>query len=214
MPRAPPGVRGVRGSARRAVRPGGESGRGPLRELRSETAAPDPQALECGPGRRARARHGLYGAASTGRRGACVRRALLMVPAPCASRGAGTSCCHLRFPLACLACRGSLRFAGMAARCELCGREARTTRHHLVPKSRKRSWKKTSGDAELPTADLCRDCHEKVHATFGHRELETAYRSIEALRAAPELASYIKWIRKQPPTVRFHTRQDRRRGGR
>ncbi len=83
-----------------------------------------------------------------------------------------------------------------------------------MPKSRKRSWKKTAGDAELPLAELCRDCHDKVHATFEHRELESTYRSMEALRAAPELASYLKWIRKQAPTVRFRTRSNRRRGDR
>ncbi len=100
----------------------------------------------------------------------------------------------------------------MSAPCELCGRPAPTTRHHLVPKSRKKQWKKTAGNAELPQADLCRDCHDKVHATFEHRQLEAAYRTIESLRAAPELAAYLKWIRKQPPTVRFRTRQRSDRG--
>jgi hypothetical protein len=39
-----------------------------------------------------------------------------------------------------------------------------------------------------------------VHATFTNRTLATLYPTIDQLRASPELAPFIKWVRKQPPS--------------
>jgi 5-methylcytosine-specific restriction protein A len=74
--------------------------------------------------------------------------------------------------------------------CELCGREIETTTHHLVPKNR----------TESPTVQLCEPCHKQVHATFTHHELRTEYNTIEALREADRLQSFIRWIRKTNKT--------------
>jgi 5-methylcytosine-specific restriction protein A len=74
--------------------------------------------------------------------------------------------------------------------CELCGRETETTTHHLVPKNRK----------ESPTAQLCKPCHKQVHATFTHHELKQEYNTIEALREADRLQSFIQWIEKTDKT--------------
>jgi hypothetical protein len=48
-----------------------------------------------------------------------------------------------------------------------------------------------------------------VHATFTNATLAEVYPTIEQLRTAPELASFIKWVRKQPTTRR--TRNEPRR---
>lgn len=66
-------------------------------------------------------------------------------------------------------------------RCELCGREARTTRHHLVPRSRKR--------------------HERDAYTLARR-----HATIGPLRGAPELQAYLEWIRTRPPSTYFGSR--------
>ena len=74
--------------------------------------------------------------------------------------------------------------------CELCGREIETTTHHLIPKNRK----------ESPTVQLCQPCHKQVHATFTHHELKQEYNTIEALREADRLESFVRWIRKTDKT--------------
>jgi 5-methylcytosine-specific restriction enzyme A len=79
--------------------------------------------------------------------------------------------------------------------CELCGRAVETTTHHLVPKNRK----------ESPTAQLCEPCHKQVHASFTHAELKAEYDTVEALRSADRLQSFIGWIR---TTNKTHVRVD------
>jgi hypothetical protein len=38
-----------------------------------------------------------------------------------------------------------------------------------------------------------------VHATYTNETLAALYPTIEQLRRAPELAKYIRWVRKLPP---------------
>lgn len=75
--------------------------------------------------------------------------------------------------------------------CELCGRDIETTTHHLIPKNRK----------ESPTAQICQPCHKQVHATFTHHELKQEYDTIEALREADRLQSFVTWISKTDKTT-------------
>ena len=78
--------------------------------------------------------------------------------------------------------------------CALCGRGAATTRHHLVPRSRRRNERDRFG----PRTGLCRDCHRMVHATFDNKRLAREYPTLDALRRAPELQAFLRWIRKRP----------------
>ena len=87
--------------------------------------------------------------------------------------------------------------------CELCKRPTEITRHHLVPRSRKRREREEFG----PVANLCMDCHRKCHATWDNATLAREYNTIEKLASASELQSYIKWIRKQAPTVYFGSKE-------
>ncbi|MBP2000587.1 hypothetical protein J2Z69_001618 [Paenibacillus shirakamiensis] len=93
-------------------------------------------------------------------------------------------------------------------RCELCGRtEVKTTEHHLTPKEK--------GGTFLPTAQLCTSCHKQIHALYTngdliHMELTT----ISALQQDPQIASYLKWIRKQPSGVQPKVRKSARVRGR
>lgn len=84
--------------------------------------------------------------------------------------------------------------------CALCLREVPAeliTLHHLTPKQ-----KGGTADDRVP---LCRPCHKQLHATFGNAELAKVYATIEALRAAPQLQAYLKWIRKQKPGRNIRT---------
>ena len=98
----------------------------------------------------------------------------------------------------------------MKSTCELCKRkEVNITEHHLVPRSRRRH---EAGFG--PVADFCQDCHRKVHATWDNKVLAREYYTVEILQAAPELQSYLKWIRKQSGTAYFGSRESHGRKGR
>jgi hypothetical protein len=88
--------------------------------------------------------------------------------------------------------------------CCLCGRafvRTQLTKHHCLPRAKGG----TSEDVEL----LCPQCHGMVHATYTNGTLAAQYPTIEELRRAPELAAYIKWVRKQPPSRRKRNRSRR-----
>jgi len=75
-------------------------------------------------------------------------------------------------------------------RCGLCEREVEaTSRHHLVPRE--------EGGKHGPVVDLCQPCHSSVHRFLSNRDLARRYPSVEALRQAEELQTYLRWIRKQ-----------------
>lgn len=81
--------------------------------------------------------------------------------------------------------------------CRLCGRSfPRTglTKHHALPKSK--------GGTEDHVELICGQCHGMVHATFTNDTLAKVYPTVAELRLAPELAGFIKWVRKQPATRR------------
>ncbi|WP_217925157.1 HNH endonuclease [Miltoncostaea oceani] len=89
--------------------------------------------------------------------------------------------------------------------CPLCHRVFghRLTRHHLVPRSRDGS----------ETEGVCEDCHRAIHAFFDNRQIEREYSSIESLRADPAFARQLRFIARQPVSVRVKTatRRDKRR---
>ena len=90
--------------------------------------------------------------------------------------------------------------------CGLCGRSfplRNLTRHHCLPKSE-------GGDAD-DIELVCGQCHTMVHATFTNQTLATLCPTIQKLRAAPELAGFVKWVRKQPATRRTANKKRRDR---
>lgn len=91
-----------------------------------------------------------------------------------------------------------------SAVCPVCEHEyprRRLTRHHLVPKSRR----------GRVTVLLCRPCHQQVHAVLSEKSLEREYGTLEQLLDAPELQSWIGWIRGRRPTKQFQTRRSKSR---
>lgn len=77
--------------------------------------------------------------------------------------------------------------------CPLCGRTLlpgpSVDLHHLVPKS--------EGGRE--TVAMHRICHRKIHAVLDEKEIARRYASIEALRAHPAIAAFIRWVARKPP---------------
>lgn len=88
--------------------------------------------------------------------------------------------------------------------CGLCGRAfppRALTKHHCLPRQK--------GGGVDHVEMICSQCHGMVHATYTNETLAKIYPTIDLLRRAPELASYIKWVRKQPASRR--TKNARRR---
>jgi len=56
---------------------------------------------------------------------------------------------------------------------------------------------------------LCRQCRSMVHATYTNETQAALYPTIEQLHQAPELAKYIRWVRKQPSSRRKRNRPRR-----
>jgi hypothetical protein len=67
----------------------------------------------------------------------------------------------------------------------------RLTKHHCLPKSK--------GGTVADVALICSQCHGMIHAT------------LEQLRAAPELAPFLRWVRKQPASRKKRNKPRRRK---
>lgn len=93
--------------------------------------------------------------------------------------------------------------AAPPACCGLCGRplpqDASVDLHHLVPRSR--------GGRE--TTLIHRICHQKIHSVLTERELAERYNTFEALRAHPEIARFVAWLRGKPPSFYDRSRRPR-----
>lgn len=79
--------------------------------------------------------------------------------------------------------------------CPLCERpipRSEQDAHHLVPKSK----------GGRHTEVLHRICHKQIHALLTEAELARSHHTVEALRAHPELAAFVAWVRSKPPGFR------------
>ncbi|MCP4638051.1 MAG: HNH endonuclease [Methyloversatilis sp.] len=87
----------------------------------------------------------------------------------------------------------ALPAAPARADCPLCGRPLipgpAVDLHHLIPKSQ--------GGRE--TVAMHRICHRKLHALFSETELARDLHTLEALRAHPSVAAFVRWVRRRPP---------------
>ncbi len=90
--------------------------------------------------------------------------------------------------------------------CSLCGRpfaRGQLTKHHCLPRQK--------GGTQEDVALLCRQCHGMVHATYTNGTLAALYPTVGQLRRAPELAKFLKWVRKQSTTRRKRNAPRRRK---
>lgn len=81
----------------------------------------------------------------------------------------------------------------MENKCELCGLEVKTRKHHLIPRSR-------GGTA---TADLCETCENFCHSTWSHNELRDIYNTVDLIVTSEKFMKFLKWRRKQSPDTLF-----------
>jgi 5-methylcytosine-specific restriction protein A len=97
--------------------------------------------------------------------------------------------------------------------CELCGRAIpQLTRHHLIPRivhRRPRTRRNFTRDERLMVILLCRACHKQIHNLFTESELNAHLLLDRNARGAPEVARFIEWVARQPPTVDVRVRRRR-----
>ena len=103
-------------------------------------------------------------------------------------------------------CTALIRFTGNMksqhpAACELCGRAAPLTFHHLIPKKThgKRRIRKRYETRELHRRGiyLCRLCHRQLHRFYSEDELADSLNTRAAIIAEPKMARFLAWARKQ-----------------
>ena len=81
--------------------------------------------------------------------------------------------------------------------CPLCARPLGRLRerHHIIPKSK----------GGRKTVELHPICHRKIHSVFTNTELERMG-TIEALIVAPEMQTFIRWLKGKTPDFHAPTR--------
>jgi hypothetical protein len=58
-------------------------------------------------------------------------------------------------------------------------------------------------------AMLCEPCHNTIHANLSEAELEAAYNTLEDLAQHPEIAKFVRWVRKQSSHRRIAVKKPR-----
>ena len=93
--------------------------------------------------------------------------------------------------------------------CPLCERpiprHARQSLHHLTPKLK--------GGTHGATVRLHQICHSAIHARYSEAEIARRLADVEALRADPEIARFLDWVRGKPDDFYVPTRRTRERRG-
>ena len=56
-------------------------------------------------------------------------------------------------------------------------------------------------------------CHNAIHARFNEAELARRLSDIPSLRAEPEIARFLDWLRTKPPGFHAPTRRSRGKNG-
>ncbi|MGT2480837.1 restriction endonuclease [Methylobacterium oryzae CBMB20] len=91
--------------------------------------------------------------------------------------------------------------------CPLCERpiprRARSSLHHLTPKLK--------GGTHRGTVRLHQICHSAIHARYSEAEIAKRLADVEALRADPEIARFLVWVRGKPDDFHAATRMTRDR---
>ena len=87
-------------------------------------------------------------------------------------------------------------------RCELCGRQKRLTKHHLIPRGvhRKKRFLNRYGKKEMHQRSLmiCKECHAGIHDLIpDEKDLAEKYHTKELLLANEAIQKHVAWVRKQ-----------------
>lgn len=68
---------------------------------------------------------------------------------------------------------------------------------------------RAEGGTHLDTVRLHQICHSAIHARFSEAQIARRLSDTVSLRADPELARFIAWVRTKPPGFHVPTRRAR-----
>lgn len=99
--------------------------------------------------------------------------------------------------------------------CELCRRQVSVvSRHHLIPRTRHKNKKNkktfSRQDVKERLVQLCKPCHNTIHAVLTNKELEREYNTLEALQAHSSIQQFCVWIATKPDGTAVPSRRRRR----
>jgi hypothetical protein len=82
--------------------------------------------------------------------------------------------------------------------CELCRRQMRLTRHHLIPRVTHRTYRRKGYTREALNfcALICSACHRTVHRTEPNQVLAARYNTVEKLMAHPSIQLWVAFASK------------------
>lgn len=85
--------------------------------------------------------------------------------------------------------------------CELCGREVKLTKHHLIPRAvhGKKKFVALYGIDEMRQRGLmvCKICHKGIHDLIPEKTLAESYTTKELLLGNEQIVKHVAWARKQ-----------------
>ncbi len=89
--------------------------------------------------------------------------------------------------------------------CELCDRQAKLTKHHLIPRAvhTKKKFIRLFGKEEMRQKGLmlCKLCHDGIHDIVSdEKELAEKYNTKELLLTNEAIVKHIDWVKKQNVT--------------
>ncbi len=92
------------------------------------------------------------------------------------------------------------------AGCELCGRTASLTKHHMIPRALhgKPKYRKRFSRVERLTSILwlCHACHGHIHNVLSEREMAEQYLGRDALMAHEDIRVFVEWLSTKPAGFR------------
>jgi len=100
--------------------------------------------------------------------------------------------------------------------CKICLREMRLTKHHLIPVSRHKNKKikaAFSKEQLKETVNICRECHNQIHALVSEKDMAEEYNSFDKLCSHEGIEKYMNWVRDKKPgsKIKVSKPQSRRR---
>ena len=84
--------------------------------------------------------------------------------------------------------------------CYLCGRHTLLTFHHLIPKAvhkRNRIKRLYDKEAMRKGIDICRKCHNGIHALYDEMTLALEFNTLDKLRSDATISRHVNWVAKQ-----------------
>lgn len=89
----------------------------------------------------------------------------------------------------------------------MCERQLPLTRHHLIPRTTHPRFKrKIAREVLCATVDICRACHNAVHAAADEMTLAVQYNTLAKLMELPQLQKWVRFAR-QANSARKYSNQ-------